>query len=102
MKAAALAIVLFALTGWSQESNRQTTPPAHPPAATSAGRYQLIPATLDDGTSQRKQTVLLIDTQTGDVWKYQEAFTYTDSDGKKHTVLASFVPVPIGTPAAGQ
>ena len=99
MKVAIVSVLLITLSGLSQEPRRQSAPPVAPPAASPSGRYQIVAATLDDGISQKTQTVFLINTQTGNVWKYQEAFTATDTDGTKKIIPAAFVPVDVGAPS---
>ena len=91
MKAVLLALLLLAVPGLSQDSKRPPIPNTVLSATASSGRYQIIPVTLDDGISQRVQTVFFLDTQTGDVWKYQESFTVTDANGKKKFVPPSFI-----------
>lgn len=52
-------------------------------------------AMLDDKVAAATKTVLLLDTATGRVWKYQEAFTTTDTEGKKSWIPAAFILVTV-------
>jgi hypothetical protein len=65
------------------------------PSSTSSpnGRYQLISAPVGEATGD--STVFLLDTATGNVWRYQPAYSAKGTDGKETIVPAMFFPIPV-------
>jgi hypothetical protein len=100
MKAAILAIVLLALSGCLQEPRKQSAPQVPSPAVSSSGRYQLVTATFydpaDHGPPEKRPTVLLIDTQSGDVWEYMEPGPVKRPDGTMEAQIPFFLSIEHG------
>jgi len=96
---ATMCILLLASATLSAQQPSPKPSPTLPSSPAASGRYQLIPALLDDAASTPLKTVFLLDTQTGKVWKYQEAFTLHEQDGTTRIMPATFVSVDIGAPS---
>jgi hypothetical protein len=57
------------------------------------GKFQLLAAVVDGPRGEPRKIVLLLDTQSGDVWEYEPGFASPKSDGGSKWTPSDFVPL---------
>jgi hypothetical protein len=88
-----LSIVAGVVLGLAVPRTIKTVQAATP----NSNRYQIQPVTLENGQTSEK-TALMIDTETGQVWRFQATYFGAGPGGKGVATPESFIPVTIDKP----